>query len=62
MGSVEKNNQAVVFWNFEGIKHYQLADNGIEKIAWINGNFECHASGNVTREEMNRIIASIYGG
>ena len=62
VGSVEKNNQAVVFWNFEGIKHYQLADNGIEKIAWINGNFECHASGNVTGEEMNRIIASIYGG
>lgn len=60
--AVEKNGQAVTTWDFSGIKHYQLIDNGIEKIAWVNGDFECHASGNVAEDEMNRVIKSIYGG
>lgn len=60
--AVEKNGQAVTTWDFSGIKHYQLIDNGIEKIAWVNGDFECHASGNVAEDEMNQVIKSIYGG
>ena len=60
--AVEKNSQAVTTWDFSGIKHYQLIDNGIEKIAWVNGDFECHASGNVAEDEMNQVIKSIYGG
>lgn len=62
LSSVEKNDQKVIFWFLGGIKHYQLTDNGIEKIAWTNGEFECHASGDTTEEEMCQVIGSIYGG
>ena len=59
---VEKNDQMITFWNYDGIKHYQLVDNGVEKITWVNGDFECHASGNVAKEDMSQVIKSIYGG
>lgn len=59
---VEKNDQMITSWNYGGIKHYQLTDNNVEKIVWINGVFECHASGNVAREDMSQVIKSIYGG
>ena len=62
LSNVEKNGQKVIFCFFDGIKHYQLTDNGIEKIAWTNGEFECHASGDTTEEEMCQVIRSIYGG
>ena len=62
LSSVEKNNQAVGSWNSGGIKHYQLADDGIEKIAWVNGNFECLAQSNLEREAFRQIVESIYGG
>lgn len=61
-GIVEKNNQSVASWDFEGIKHYYFADNGTEKVAWTNGSFECHASGDMTEAEMSLVIESIYGG
>lgn len=60
--AVEKNSQAVTTLDFGGIKHYQFIDNGIEKIAWVNGDFECHASSNVAENAMNQVINSIYGG
>ena len=59
---VEKNDHMITSWNYGGIKHYQLTDNNVEKIVWINGVFECHASGNVAREDMSQVIKSIYGG
>lgn len=59
---VEKNDQTISSWNYGGIKHYQLTDNEAEKIAWVNGDFECHASGNVAKEDMSQVIKSIYGG
>ena len=59
---VEKNDQIISSWNYGGIKHYQLTDNEAEKIAWVNGDFECHASGNVAKEDMSQVIKSIYGG
>lgn len=61
-GIVEKNNQSVASWDFGGIKHYYFADNGTEKVAWTNGSFECHASGDMTEAEMSLVIESIYGG
>ena len=61
-GIVEKNNQSVASWDFGGVKHYYFADNGMEKVVWTNGSFECHASGSMTEEEMSQVIESIYGG
>lgn len=60
--AVEKNSQAVTTWDFSGIKHYQLIDNGIEKLAWVNGDFECLAQSNIGGEAFHQVIKSIYGG
>ena len=60
--AVEKNSQAVTTWDFSGIKHYQLIDNGIEKLAWVNGDFECLAQSNIEGEAFHQVIKSIYGG
>ena len=60
--TVEKDGWTVTSWDLEGIKHYHFVDKGIEKVVWTNGVFECHASGDMTEEEMYRVIESIYGG
>lgn len=43
-----------------GIQHYIMVDLGITKIVWINGELECHLSGNLSEEEMNEVLYSIY--
>ena len=60
--AVEKNDRAVTSWDFEGIKHYQLADNGIQKVAWANGAFECLAQSNIESDVFRQVVESIYGG
>ena len=62
LSSVEKNDQKVIFWFLGGIKHYQLTDNGIEKITWVNGSFECLAQSNTESEVFCQVVESIYGG
>lgn len=62
LSSVEKNDQKVIFWFLGGIKHYQLTDNGIEKIAWVNGSFECLAQSNTESEVFCQVVESICGG
>lgn len=59
---VEKNDHMITSWNYGGIKHYQLTDNGIEKIAWVNGSFECLAQSNTESEVFCQVVESIYGG
>ena len=60
--AVEKNDRAVTSWDFEGIKHYQLADNGIQKVAWANGAFECLAQSNIESDVFRQVVESIFGG
>lgn len=42
------------------IKHYLLYDLGYEKAFWKNGELECQMFGNVSAQEMEDIINSIY--
>ena len=60
--SIEKDSRSAIYWDCADIYHYQMTDNGIEKITWINGDFECRASSNVTGEELRQIVESIYEG
>ena len=60
--SVEKNDQNVAFWEFDGIKLYHFVDNGIEKVAWANGVFECLSQSNIASDVFRRVVESIYGG
>ena len=60
--AVEKDDWAVASWDFDGIRHYHFVDNGIGKIAWSNGDFECLAQSNAESEVLCRVVESIYGG
>lgn len=60
--NIEKNNKTVGSWSFCGVKHYQLIDNGIKKIIWTSGDFECLAQSNIEGEALRQTVESIYGG
>lgn len=60
--NVEKNNEEVDSWNYDGIKHFQLMDNDIVKVTWVNGDFECLAQSNLENGVIRQVIESIYGG
>ena len=60
--NIEKNNEEVDSWNYDGIKHFQLMDNDIVKITWVNGDFECLAQSNLESGVIRQVIESIYGG
>ena len=44
----------------KNIRHHILADQTETKISWINGDFECRASGDISEQEAKEIINSIY--
>ncbi len=59
-GSLEKDLSTAKAIDISGILHFIVTDQGITKAAWQNGELECHISGNVTMQEMEQIINSIY--
>lgn len=58
-GEIEKEAHTGSLF-FGGIQHYVLSDLGIEKVTWRIGAIECRASGNLSEEEMENLIKSIY--
>ena len=45
-----------------GIDYYLVSDVNTEKASWQNGTLDCKITGTVSVEEMQQMIASIYGG
>ena len=43
-----------------GVTHYLMTNMSREKAVWLNGNYECGISGDITREELLRMLDSIY--
>ena len=60
--SLEQENDNVEVYSSGGLKHYLLSDMGRQKAVWQNGELECQVTGDVTRQEIKKIIASIYKG
>lgn len=56
----EKNDGPVTIYEAGGRAHYLAPNNARMTAIWINGVCECAVSGNVTEEEMKKIIDSIY--
>ena len=60
--SLEQENDNVEVYFSGGLKHYLLSDRGRQKAVWQNGELECRISGDVTRQEIKKIVTSIYEG
>lgn len=43
-----------------GVTHYLMTNMGREKAVWLTGNYECGISGDITHEELLRMLDSIY--
>lgn len=56
----EKDDEAVDIYEINGVTHYIMSNNGRIKAIWMNGNNECSITGNITRDEIIRMIDSIY--
>lgn len=59
---IEKDQHAAESSIINNKLYYFISDQGIEKVIWQNGEFECLIYGTVTRAEMEQIISSIKKG
>ena len=57
---IEKDGTMEQIVLVKNIRHHILADQTETKISWINGDFECRASGDISEQEAKEIINSIY--
>lgn len=57
---LERENRAISSYLVGGIDHCLISDLGREKATWQNGDFECQLLGDVSRDEMESIVDSIY--
>lgn len=60
LGTSEKDYQNANLKKISGITHHVIIDNSITKIVWENGELECHITGNLSWEEMEQVLKSIY--
>lgn len=62
--SIEKDQKDVLRMFIYNIEHYIFHDreSGMEKAVWNNGDFGCRMMGDVSQEELERIVKSVYGG
>ena len=56
---IEKNENLIEVYKADDIDYYIFSNNDSAQIAWINGEYECLIIGNLTMEEIKRIIDSI---
>ena len=61
---IEKDQKDVLRLFIYDIEHYIFHDreSGMEKAVWNNGDFGCRMMGDVSLEELERIVESVYGG
>lgn len=62
--AIEKDQKDVLSLFVHSIEHYIFYDgeSGMEKAVWNNGDFGCRMMGDVSQEELERIVKSVYGG
>lgn len=60
MGGYEKNDETPKEHFANGIPHYIMGNMDWHSAAWVNENIECFIQGNLTVEELTKMIDSIY--
>lgn len=56
----EKSAEDVQIVEIAGVQHYFFRNMGMQMCCWITGNVECTISGDVSRDDLLRIVGSIY--
>ena len=56
----EKDFQDASSQKIDNIIHHVIVDKSIVKMVWENGDLECHITGNLSLEEMEKVLYSIY--
>lgn len=59
---IEQSEGFVEIYKFEDVGYYLFSNKKITKAVWINGNYECCISGELTIEELKTMIDSIGKG
>ena len=59
---VEQSEGFVEIYESESVDYYLFANKDVTKAVWINGNYECYISGELTIEELKMMIDSIGKG
>lgn len=62
MNTYQKDGEPVTELVDSGITHYIMSNLELNKVIWINGSFECSISGDISKEELEKMIRSIYEG
>ena len=60
LSETEKDYQNADSQKIKGITHHVIIDHNIAKIVWENGELECHITGDISWEEMEKVLYSIY--
>ena len=60
IGVYEKDDGAPETFTIGGVNHYITTNDGLYRAVWVNEGYECSISGVESREELVRIIDSIY--
>ena len=56
---VEKNEDLIEIHTADGVDYYIFSNDKYMQTAWVVGEYECIIIGNLTMEEMKKIIDSI---
>lgn len=56
----QKDEDTVAEYSAEGIIHYIMHNNGKYGVSWTNGNAECSIQGDLTLEDLQKMVDSIY--
>lgn len=59
-GAYQKDDETVQVYTIDGIDHYVVSNYENTSAMWTNRHIEGHIQGNVTAEEMQKMIDSIY--
>lgn len=56
----EKDASDVIIYEYDGVKHYLMSNNNQMRAAWTSKNITCSISGDLSKEELQNMIKSIY--
>lgn len=56
----QKDDETIVEYHQNGIVHYIMNNNGRYGASWTNGNVECSIQGDLTLNDLEKMVDSIY--
>jgi hypothetical protein len=60
-GFYEKDSEPVLEYESGGTTHFIMSNNSRNAAVWISGNLECSIQGDIAKDDLLKMIDSIYG-